>query len=297
MSKTFQTALQPLSFGSFLLPSNKKPLLSYAFLRHSLSLPFSPVYRDVKGELIRTNTRERQKGIALYIDYQIIDVNTCQPVPNVFLDSWHPNSTGVYAGVVACGNGDITDLANAYITYFQNVTFARGITNTDRHGVTFLETNLPGHYTGRTAHIHVLATVNATVAKNGTLVSGHIAHVGQVFFDQDLITKVETNSPYTNTQPLLLNKDDFIFAEEAASTDPVLNYVWLGKKQTDDIFAWITVGIDTQESYDPQAAVFWTKNGGVVNPDTRPGSRNPGGPGSPSGAPPSGFPSGVLTSH
>ncbi|KAH9480167.1 hypothetical protein JR316_0006765 [Psilocybe cubensis] len=240
----------------------------------------------VKGELIRTNIRERQKGIPLYIDYQIVDVNTCKPVPNVHLDSWHTNATGVYAGVVARGNGNINDLSNI------NATFARGITKTDRHGVTFLETLFPGHYTGRTTHIHVLVTVNATVARNGTLIGGNVAHVGQVFFDQDLINKVEAYSPYTtNQQPLLLNKDDFIFAEEAASSDPVLNYVWLGSKPTDGILAWITIGIDTKASYNPSAAVFWTKNGGVVNPDAPSGP--PGGPGGPGGPPPSGFPTGL----
>lgn len=63
---------------------------------------------------------------------------------------------------------------------YQNATFARGIVKTDRNGVAFIETNFPGHYTGRTTHIHLLATVNATVLKNNTISGGHVSHVGQV---------------------------------------------------------------------------------------------------------------------
>jgi protocatechuate 3,4-dioxygenase beta subunit len=51
---------------------------------------------DVNGELIRSDMREDQQGVELYADVQVIDVNTCTPLPNVYLDFWHCNSTGVY---------------------------------------------------------------------------------------------------------------------------------------------------------------------------------------------------------
>jgi hypothetical protein len=87
----------------------------------------------------------------------------------------------------------------------------------------------------------------------------------------------------------MLNADDGIFREEAASMDPVMQYVWLGKKPQDGILAWITIGIDTTKAYNVTEAVDWTKNGGVVNPNA-----GHGGPGGPGGPPPSGIPSGSI---
>ncbi|KAF8975699.1 Intradiol ring-cleavage dioxygenase [Cyathus striatus] len=145
------------------------------------------------GSLLKSAV-EVQEGVPLYLDVQVLDVSTCDPVANAYLDFWHCNSTGVYSGVVANGNGDSTDLTNI------NATFLRAVQATEDDGVAYFETTFPGHYTGRTPHIHVLATLNATVLPNNTLDGGHISHVGQ-----SLITAVKELSPYsTNTQELTL---------------------------------------------------------------------------------------------
>src|SRR5262249_6544228 len=64
---------------------------------------------------------------------------TCEPVPDVYLEMWHCNSTGVYSGVVASGNGDSSDETNI------DKTFLRGIQQTDSDGVAQFETLFPGH--------------------------------------------------------------------------------------------------------------------------------------------------------
>lgn len=43
----------------------------------------------VGGEYIRRDLRETQEGIDTVIDYQVIDVETCDPVPNVYVEMWH----------------------------------------------------------------------------------------------------------------------------------------------------------------------------------------------------------------
>lgn len=48
---------------------------------------FGPYY--VEGELIRRDVTEDQEGIPLYVDAQYIDVNTCEPVPAVFVEFWY----------------------------------------------------------------------------------------------------------------------------------------------------------------------------------------------------------------
>lgn len=102
----------------------------------------------VTGELIRNNVTESQDGVPLYVDIQLVDSSTCEPVPEVYIDFWHCNATGVYSGIVANGNGNSADSANL------NTTFLRGVQKTGEDGVVQFQTIFPGHYTGRTTHIH-----------------------------------------------------------------------------------------------------------------------------------------------
>ncbi|GKT43635.1 uncharacterized protein ColSpa_03816 [Colletotrichum spaethianum] len=148
----------------------------------------------VSGELVRRNIIEEQEGVDIVLDYQVIDVETCEPVPNVYLEMWHCNSTGVYSGIVANGNGDSSDESNI------DNTFLRGIQSTDEDGVAQFESIFPGHYTSRATHIHLLVHTNATLYSNNTLGNEISAsHVGQTFFDQDLISAVEAFAPTTPT--------------------------------------------------------------------------------------------------
>lgn len=52
----------------------------------------------VDGEYVRQDLRESQEGVPVYLDLQLVDVNTCEPVSDVYIDIWGCNATGVYAG-------------------------------------------------------------------------------------------------------------------------------------------------------------------------------------------------------
>jgi protocatechuate 3,4-dioxygenase beta subunit len=242
----------------------------------------------VGGEYIRDNIAEDQAGLATYLDYQIIDVETCEPVPSVYVEIWHCNATGVYSGVVASGNGagedDPTNIDN---------TFLRGIQLTDDDGVAQFESVFPGHYTGRTTHVHVMVHTNAHVYENGTLGNEVSAsHVGQAFFDQDLIHAVEATETYnSNTQDLTLNADDGILAEEADTIDPLMAYTLLGPKIEDGVFAWLAFGINVTASSSVTPAAFLYEDGGVTNENADMGG--PGGGGG-AGAPPGASMSGSM---
>ncbi|ORY68292.1 Intradiol ring-cleavage dioxygenase [Pseudomassariella vexata] len=229
----------------------------------------------VGGEYIRRNIIEEQEGIDTVLDYQVIDVDTCDPVPNVYLEMWHCNSTGVYSGVVASGNGDSSDTSNI------DNTFLRGIQATDADGVAQFETLFPGHYTSRATHIHILIHTNATVYPNGTLGNEVSAsHVGQAFFDQDLITEADTIAPYSsNTQEVTLNSADSILSEETATdgVDPFFEYTLLGDELADGLFGWIAFGINTTESSTVSPAVFLYASGGVANENSNIGGGSGGG--------------------
>ncbi|KAJ9145299.1 Aromatic compound dioxygenase [Pleurostoma richardsiae] len=220
----------------------------------------------VGGEYIRRDVREDQEGVDTIIDYQVIDVDTCEPVPNVYLEMWHCNATGVYSGIVASGNGDSSDEVNI------DKTFLRGIQPTDSDGVTQFETIFPGHYTSRATHIHLMVHTNATIYPNGTLGNEVTAsHVGQAFFDQTLISAVEVLDPYsTNTQVLTTNADDSILSEETATdgVDPFHEYTLLGDDVSDGLFAWLAFGINTTETQSITPAAFYYADGGVANDDS-----------------------------
>ncbi|KAF2834005.1 aromatic compound dioxygenase [Ophiobolus disseminans] len=234
----------------------------------------------VQGELLRKDITEDQEGVPLTLDIQIIDVNTCEPVPKAFLEIWHCNSTGVYSGVIANGNGNINDTTNL------DQTWHRGIQQSDEDGVVTFDTMFPGHYVGRATHIHVMTSLDATVNANETLSGGSITHVGQMFFDQDLISLVETEEPYiSNTQALTTNAEDSILEAEASDVDPFVEYVLLGESVADGVFGWLAFGMDSKSSYNITPAVYWTENGGVANPNSGAGGPRPSGA-RPSGAAP-----------
>ncbi|KAL1891480.1 hypothetical protein Sste5346_007571 [Sporothrix stenoceras] len=210
----------------------------------------------VKGELLRRNITEDQAGVPVHLDIQFIDITTCQPVPNLLVDVWQANATGVYSGVVASGG--------------LNTTFLRGFQISDHEGVVEFDTLYPGHYFGRTQHIHVITRRGGTVLPNNTYTGGTVNHIGQLYFDQELSNEVETMAPYLyNYMPVTYNSEDIWTAEAAsAEYDPFLDYVKLSDDANDGLLMWITIGINGTADYENQAtaAATWQKDGGVAAP-------------------------------
>ena len=234
------------------------------------------------------------------------------------MDLWHCNATGVYSGVAASGNGNSDDLTNL------DATFLRGIVQTDANGVAQYESIVPGHSTSRknphlssipstspsltiplstgATHIHILAhNTNSTLVRtNSTLLESnattHSSHVGQLFFDQDLISLVEATAPYnTNTQEITLNADDQILSEEAADMDPFVEWVQLGYDIEDGIMAWVSIGIDPSVDLEVEAAATVYEDGGVANENSMGGMGGGDAPGGGNGTGPGGaVPSGVA---
>ncbi|GMG01345.1 unnamed protein product [Aspergillus oryzae var. brunneus] len=224
----------------------------------------------VKGELVRSDVRDGEAGIPIIMDGQFIDIETCEPIKDLYWDVWNCNSTGVYSGVQDSSNGNGDDDSNL------DKTFLRGIQKTDAEGVAQFKSMFPGHYGGRTTHVHVVAHVGATQLQNNTITGGHVAHIGQLFFDQDLIYKVEATYPYnTNKVSITTNADDHVVQDETedSASDPFFEYAFLGDALEDGIYAWVTLGVNVSASYDTSYASLLTSSGGVSN-------SNSGGPGS-----------------
>ncbi|KAL5321329.1 hypothetical protein ACEPPN_012144 [Leptodophora sp. 'Broadleaf-Isolate-01'] len=228
----------------------------------------------VEGELIRSNVTEDQVGIPMHLEMQFIDVNTCKPVPALFIDLWGANATGGYSG------------AEAPTGYFGlgglNSTFLRGIQITDEHGVVSFDQIIPGHYYPRATHTHLVAWGNATTYANGTIAGGlaaddtFIRYIGQLYYEQKLRDAVDPIFPYnTNTDTAnIKNVDDYILAENATINgntvgdlgeyDPFVKYIYLTNDLADGVFAWHTIGIDMNGNFNDGlvAAAKYEEDGG-----------------------------------
>jgi len=209
--------------------------------------------------------------VKMRLAVQVVDVDTCEPATGTWIDLWSCNSTGVYGGVLYYpGNGDPNVLSVI------NVTTLRGVQPTDDDGIAVFDTLVPGHYSGRANHVHALVHHDVTVEKNGTITGGHVSHVGQLYFDQSLLEKIEKTEPYaTNTQTWMKNAADGLFsAGTAGGDDPVVRYAMLGDDIENGIYAWMRFGVsvDAVRRYNP--AAYLDEKGGHQNPT---GPVQPGG--------------------
>ena len=75
------------------------------------------------------------------------------------------------------------------------LTFLRGIQMTGADGSVSFGTVFPGFYMGRTNHIHFKVRVGGEIAGK-TYQAGHISHVGQVFFPEELCVELMQHEPY-----------------------------------------------------------------------------------------------------
>lgn len=91
------------------------------------SLPcysISDTTSQFQGEYFRNDVVENQPGIPVHIEYQYIDISTCNAVNGIYQETWQANATGVYGGVE-----DTSNPANL------NATWLRGISGVDSDGI------------------------------------------------------------------------------------------------------------------------------------------------------------------
>jgi hypothetical protein len=110
--------------------------------------------------------------------------------------------------------------------------------------------------------------VNPTRHPNNTISGGNVAHIAQLYFDQELIDTVEKTFPYnTNRDQIMKNDKDFLMSTGALNgQDPMVEYIMLGSKIEDGILAWLNFGIDPKASYKTAPASHCYKEGCVNDP-------------------------------
>ncbi|HUB75548.1 MAG TPA: intradiol ring-cleavage dioxygenase [Solirubrobacteraceae bacterium] len=186
-----------------------------------------PFYVDL--ELIRRDVVDGQAGVPLHLRITILDANTGKPVENAALDIWSCDAAGVYS--------DEESESTVGETYL------RGVQLTDARGTARFLTIYPGHYAGRTTHVHVKVHIGGS-ADAGAYSGGHVSHTGQMFFPDPLTTKLYRNAPYTeSTATRVFNAQDRVYTQQGGSKS-VLKLRRLGRRLEDGFRASVTLAVD-----------------------------------------------------
>lgn len=166
-------------------------------------LTAGPYYLD--GPLLRRDITEDRPGIAVTTHFTVIDATTCAPLANAAVDIWHCDANGEYSGF----NGNSLAATNAQGR--NDKRFLRGVQLTDAQGVASFATIYPGWYEGRAIHIHLKVRTGGRAGK--VYEGGHVAHVGQVFFNDESSDEIMKLDPYAaHTGNRTPNSADSIYA-------------------------------------------------------------------------------------
>lgn len=226
----------------------------------------------VANELVRQNIVESKQGVPLRLRIAVTDTTAnCAPLANAAVDIWHCDALGYYSGITGenpgGGGTSVTTESNA------DTTFLRGIQLTDDNGLVEFDTIYPGWYTGRTLHIHLKVHIDGTIGaatpaagESGgqTYDGGHVAHTGQLFFDDDISDQVLQLAPYAmHTGTRVRNDNDNVLDGHTDEPGFFLNLTPITAGKLEDGFiGTIALGVN------PNATSTETGSG-------------PGGPGDP----------------
>ncbi|KAF2965821.1 hypothetical protein GQX73_g7781 [Xylaria multiplex] len=214
-----------------------------------------------RSQTLRQDMSEGQPGVPLWMDIGVIDVTTCEPLPNVLLNFWHCNATGSYSSFTGLspniGFVELLDQLGIDVEDFEigvtdlhtdKTTFHRGMWPTNDGGVMEMKTTFPGFYSGRTLHIHVQAYTDWTLHDNGTVSSGNIVSTGQLYFDESLSAQLMALEPYASHTQInrTTNSIDSIYEGGLeGGYNPVFSVVAAdGKDYENGVIGFITIGVD-----------------------------------------------------
>ena len=160
-----------------------------------------PYYID--RDLVRSDIVEDRGGIPVTLRLRIVDAAACTALQGAAVDIWHCDARGYYSGHLDL-DPNTAPMPDPHVDPTDPSTFLRGTQISDRDGNVQFRTIHPGWYFGRAIHIHVMVHAG-----------GKRVHTGQLYFPEDLNTRIERTPGYTD-RPLqrVTNETDFLFQQE-----------------------------------------------------------------------------------
>ena len=242
-----------------------------------------PFYLDL--DLMRGNITEGRPGVPLKLQVTVLDSVHCAPLRNALVDIWHCDASGFYSGFTASnpdngpgggpppggfggpppgqygpppGRMDARPLRSSDggprrgprpQRRTDETTFFRGVQLTDEQGVARFTTIYPGWYVSRDIHIHVKVHTGGQGA-NTKYSGGHISHVGQFFFPDELSDRIARLEPYAShhARRTRLDEDHVYQNEQGASS--MLTITPLTTSLAEGLTANAVVAVDPRRTFD-----------------------------------------------
>ncbi|OSS47236.1 hypothetical protein B5807_10112 [Epicoccum nigrum] len=215
-----------------------------------------------ESQFVRSNMTEDQPGVPLSLDVGVMDMATCEPLPDAMVSLWQANATGSYSSFTKLNPnlsfGQLLRSLNlTHVEYgvtdlhTDDTTWLRGMSPTNKEGMMQMDTIFPGFYAGRTIHIHSQVYTNYTLLPNGTISSGNLVNTGQMYFDEELIEQMMALQPYASHTQIerVTNAKDTHYAEGFENGwNPVISVIPMNEEdRTKGMIGYITLGIDTTD--------------------------------------------------
>jgi protocatechuate 3,4-dioxygenase beta subunit len=186
--------------------------------------PFYVAYDRVREDIVGGAV-----GLPLELEITVISSLTCKPITNAAVDIWQCDAEGVYSS------------ESSENTVGQ--TFLRGVQFTDKLGQVTFRTIYPGHYSGRTTHIHAKVHIGATDADR-TMTGGHVSHVGQLFPSDAVNAEVYKLAPYdTETAAVVTHAEDRVWTQQHGS-ESQLKLAKVGNRLSKGLTASIALAVN-----------------------------------------------------
>jgi protocatechuate 3,4-dioxygenase beta subunit len=201
--------------------------------------PFYVAVDDVREDIVLG-----QVGLPLELTITVISSLTCKPLKHAAVDIWHANGDGVYS--------DISSENTLGQTYLRGVQF------TDRHGQVTFRTIFPGHYSGRTTHIHARIHI-ASTDRAGKLTGGHIAHTGQMFPPDAVNAEVYKLAPYNaEAVAVVTHSQDRVWTQQHGA-EALMRITKLSHRLSKGLAGTVTCAVNPRAT---PALIGATSNGG-----------------------------------
>lgn len=225
--------------------------------------PFYVAVDDVRSDIV-----VGQVGLPLDLSITIISELTCKPLKHAAVDIWMANGDGVYS-----------DIASESTT---GKTYLRGVQFTDKHGQVHFSTIFPGHYSGRTTHIHARIHVNSQ-DRDAKLTGGHVCHTGQMFPPDAVNTEVYKLSPYSaESATIVTHAQDHVYTDQHGS-EGLMKITARGSHLKHGLAASVTMSVNPKAT----PALIGATSTGTPRTGPGPGGSAPIGS-APGGTPPTG---------